>query len=79
MRVSKKVVCIIYEMPLVNDLPINVQGAKMVLFTDDTNIQIKVTNEDILNKKIRNYAAAANLVSCKWASDKFWENYSNVI
>ena len=30
----------------INDLPINVQGA------DDTNIQIKATNEDILNKKI---------------------------
>jgi hypothetical protein len=36
----------------VHDLPINKQGAKMVLFAADTNIQIKATIEDILNKKI---------------------------
>lgn len=64
----------------INDLPINIQGAKMVLFADDANIQIKATNEDILNKKNKqSYAAVAKLVSCKWASDKYWENYSNVI
>jgi len=25
----------------------------MILFADDTNIQIKATNEDILNKKLK--------------------------
>jgi len=34
----------------VKDLPINIQGAKMVLFADNTNIQIMATNEDIINK-----------------------------
>ena len=34
----------------IHDLPINIQGAKMVLFADDT--QIKAINEDSLNKKI---------------------------
>jgi hypothetical protein len=34
----------------VKDLPINIQGAKMVLFADNTNIQIKATIEDILNQ-----------------------------
>jgi hypothetical protein len=44
----------------------------MVLFAEDINIQIKVTNEDILNKKnTQSYAAATNLVSCKWVSDKY--------
>jgi hypothetical protein len=37
----------------------------MVLFADDTNIQIEATNEDILNKIKQSYAAANNLVSCK--------------
>jgi hypothetical protein len=36
-----------------NELPVNMQGSKMVLFADDTNIQIKATNEDILIKKIK--------------------------
>jgi transketolase N-terminal domain/subunit len=31
--------------------PIDIQGAKTVLFADYTNIQIKAPNEDILNKK----------------------------
>ena len=39
----------------INDLPINIKGAKMVLFADDTNIQIKATNEDILNQKINRF------------------------
>jgi len=34
-----------------HDLPIDIQGAKMVLFADDTNIQIKATNEDFSIKK----------------------------
>jgi len=36
----------------VEDLPINIQGAKMVLFADNTIIQIRATNEDILNQQI---------------------------
>ena len=36
----------------IKDLPINKQGAKMVLFADNTNIQIMATNEDILNEQI---------------------------
>jgi hypothetical protein len=34
----------------INDLPTNIQGGK-TLFADDTNIQIEVTNANILNKK----------------------------
>jgi hypothetical protein len=30
------------------------------LFADDTNIQIKATNEDILNQNINSYAAVIN-------------------
>jgi hypothetical protein len=36
----------------ISDLPINIQGAKTVLFADDTDIQIKAVNEDTLNQKI---------------------------
>jgi hypothetical protein len=49
----------------VKDLPINMQVANMVLFANNTHIQIKATNEDILNQQIKSYAAATNLVSCK--------------
>jgi hypothetical protein len=35
----------------INDLPIRIQETKMVLLADDTNIQIKATNENILNQK----------------------------
>lgn len=35
-----------------NDLSVNIQQAKSVLFASDTNIQIKAANEDFLNKKI---------------------------
>jgi hypothetical protein len=34
----------------ISELPINIKGAK--LFADGTNIQIKTTNEDVLNQKI---------------------------
>jgi hypothetical protein len=41
------------------------QEAKMALFAY-INIQLKATNEDILNQKnTQIYAAATNLVSCK--------------
>jgi hypothetical protein len=36
-----------------NDLTINIQGGRRTLFADDTNIQIEVTNGNILNKKIK--------------------------
>jgi hypothetical protein len=36
----------------VKDFQINLQGEKMVQFADNTNIQIKATNEDILNQQI---------------------------
>ena len=35
----------------INDLPIHIQEIKMALLADDTNIQIKATNENILNQK----------------------------
>jgi stage V sporulation protein SpoVS len=63
----------------IKDLPVNIQGAKMVLFADNTNVQIKATDEDTLNQQIKSYAAATNLVSCKWVTDKYQKNYSNVI
>ena len=64
----------------VKDLPYNIQGAKMVLFADDVKIQLKATNEAILNQKnTQSYAAATNLVSCKWVRDKYWEDYSIVL
>jgi hypothetical protein len=37
----------------INDLPINIQGGRTVLFADDTNIQIEATNAHILNKKVK--------------------------
>jgi hypothetical protein len=37
----------------INDLPINIQGARTTLFADDTNIQIEATNANILNEKIK--------------------------
>ena len=36
----------------ISDLPINIQGAKTILFANDTNIQIKAVYEDTLNQKI---------------------------
>jgi hypothetical protein len=39
----------------INDLQINIQGAKTVLFADDTNIQRKAVNGDTLNKKTSSY------------------------
>jgi hypothetical protein len=35
-----------------NDLPINIQMAKTVLFVDDADIVIEAANEDILNHTI---------------------------
>lgn len=35
----------------ISDLPIHIWETKMVLHADYTNIQIKATNENILNKK----------------------------
>jgi len=55
------------------------KGQICVLFADDTNIQIKAINEDVLNHKINSYAAATNLFSCQWVSDKYRENYNNVV
>jgi hypothetical protein len=61
--------------------PVNIEGARTALFADDTNIQIKAQNEDLLNKKIKQrYAAVINLVSCiKRVIDQYRENYSNVV
>jgi len=33
--------------------------------------KIMATNEGGLNQKINSYAAATNLVSCKWGNDKY--------
>ena len=35
----------------INDLPINTQGGRTILFSDDTNVQIEATNANILNEK----------------------------
>jgi hypothetical protein len=35
----------------INDLPIHIQETKMVPLADDKNIQIKATNNNILNQK----------------------------
>jgi len=37
----------------INDLPINIQRGRTGLFADDTNIQIEVTNANILNETIK--------------------------
>ena len=37
----------------INDLPINIQGGRMILFADDTNVQIEAANANILNEKIK--------------------------
>ena len=37
----------------INDLPINKQGGRTVLFADDTNIQIEAINAHILNEKVK--------------------------
>jgi len=37
----------------INDLPINIQGGRTILFADDTNIQIEDTNANILSKKVK--------------------------
>jgi len=37
----------------INDLPINIQRGRTILFTDDTNIQMEATNSHILNKKVK--------------------------
>ena len=55
------------------------KGQRFVLFADDTNIQIKAINEDVLNQKINSYAAGTSLVSCQTVSDKYREYYNNVV
>jgi hypothetical protein len=35
----------------INDLPINIQGGRTILFADDTNIQMEAANANILNRK----------------------------
>jgi hypothetical protein len=37
----------------INDLPINIQGGRTSLFADNINIQKEATNENILNKKVK--------------------------
>ena len=37
----------------INDLPINIQGGRTILFAGNTNIQIEATNAHILNKKVK--------------------------
>ena len=37
----------------INDLPINIQEGRTILFADDTNVQIEATNANILNEKIK--------------------------
>ena len=34
----------------INDLPINIQEGRTILFADDTNVQIEATNANILNE-----------------------------
>ena len=49
----------------INDSPINIQWAEMVLFTSDTNILIEAVNENVLNqKKNRFVKELLILVSC---------------
>jgi hypothetical protein len=49
----------------VNNRPINIQWAEMVLFTSDTNILIEAVSEDVLNqKKNRFVKELLILVSC---------------
>jgi hypothetical protein len=49
----------------INNLPINIQGGRTILFTDDTNIQVEATNANILNEKIKEVRTAIKLVSLK--------------
>ena len=49
----------------INDLPINIQGGRTILFADDTNVQIEVTNANILNENKRSCAAVIKLVLLK--------------
>jgi hypothetical protein len=50
----------------INDLPINIQWGRTILFADDTSIQIEATNANILNKKNkRSYATVIKLVLLK--------------
>ena len=47
----------------INDLPINIQGGRTILFADDTNVQIEATNANILNEENkRNCATVIRLV-----------------
>jgi hypothetical protein len=36
----------------INDLPLNIQGAKLVLYTDDTNVLVVDRNEEALQTKL---------------------------
>ena len=37
---------------VINDLPINIQGGRTILFADDINIKIEATIAHILNKTV---------------------------
>ena len=47
--------CQVLFLLYINDLPINIQGGRTILFADDTNIKIEATNANILNKKIKEF------------------------
>jgi hypothetical protein len=36
----------------INDLPLNIQGAKLTLYADDTNVLVIDKNEEVLQTKL---------------------------
>ena len=36
----------------INDLPLNIQGAKLILYADDTNVLVVDKNEEALQTKL---------------------------
>ena len=46
------VLCPVLFLLYINDLPINIQGGRTILFADDTKVQIGDTNANILSEKI---------------------------
>ena len=57
------VLCPVLFLLYINDLPINIQGGRTILFADDTNVQIEATNANILNEENkRNCATVIRLV-----------------
>jgi len=57
----------------INDLPLNIQGAKLILYADDTNVLVVDKNEEALQTKLS--LVMKQLENCFLKNDLFYKYY----